>query len=542
MNDSKSTLVLVPLAIVGGLLFFIINWWPMFTGADAANEPHIVAPSYTKEQAARTARKFAAANGMSPSAESSVIHQSDNALSGYLQKNGYYERYAQNYKMLVPIDYYQAEVRDIDSGLRQWVDINMDTGRVIGWNKEIEYGEPVEREVARSIAQSALIEMGYDPKDFNDVGQDDYAPDMFILEKKGAVIGQATLQLHIEVLDDQVVYFQPLFTIPEDYTAWAGEQQSSSSIMGLISLILSFIMAVAAVVIAIRYRQAVSFTRGIILTSVFAIAYSLNNINMYPGFKAISVSGDPFTADTAAIFMVVFMSLITLLMAAAVYWAFVAGAGMAQARDSMNDLWPRWSHPLFGHEVLIGMGRGYLICLFLLGVQAVLFLLAERHFNVWSTNDPASSPYNMFWPVLFPLMAWAAAISEEAIYRLFGIFALKKLVRSSFLAILITSMIWALGHTSYPIYPVYTRFVEVTILGIIFGYVFLKYGFITALFAHAIMDTILMSFSLMSLGGVFNGLMGLAYIVSPAAIAYVIYLLHQRLKGKRPPVPHPAAR
>src|SRR5690606_18822517 len=159
--------------------------------------------------------------------------------------------------------------------------------------------------------------------------------------------------------------------------------------------------------------------------------------------------------------------------------------------------WARWKEAGYGKHVVAAMGRGHLGCLFILGVQSFMFFIGEHYFGVWATNDPLFSNYNLLYPLLFPLLAWGGALPEEAVYRLFGIILLKKLFRSTAVAVLLTSMIWAIGHTSYPIFPAYTRFVEVTVLGLIFGWVFLKYGFITAVFAHAAVDSILMGFSLM---------------------------------------------
>jgi membrane protease YdiL (CAAX protease family) len=138
----------------------------------------------------------------------------------------------------------------------------------------------------------------------------------------------------------------------------------------------------------------------------------------------------------------------------------------------------------------------------------------------------------MVYPAFFPLMAWAAAISEESVYRLFGIPFFMKIVRSRFLAVLIPSMIWALSHTQYPIYPVYTRFVEVTVIGLIFGYAFMKYGFMTVLFAHASMDSILMGLSLFDMGDTAHSLIGGFYIIFPGLIGWLIAWFHGKTKRR----------
>jgi hypothetical protein len=294
-----------------------------------------------------------------------------------------------------------------------------------------------------------------------------------------------------------------------------------------------FLMAVSGFVLAIVYRKRVSFARGAVLTLIFVVFYCINNWNMLPALRgeqgsAVTTEGTVLTA--------VIINIVTLLMAAGVYVSYVSGVELWR-RFGWNA-WPRWREERFGGEVWASMGRGYLICLFALGVQQLLFFIAEYGFGVWAVNDASDSPYNMLVPGLFPLLAWCAAISEEATFRLFGIALFGRIVRWRFAAVLLPSVIWAASHTQYPIYPVYTRLVEVTVLGLIFGYLFLKYGFLTVLFAHASMDSLLMGLDLFSLHSPADALLGAVYMAGPLLVALVLAWLHGRSLARRsaPPV------
>jgi hypothetical protein len=75
--------------------------------------------------------------------------------------------------------------------------------------------------------------------------------------------------------------------------------------------------------------------------------------------------------------------------------------------------------------------------------------------------------------------------------------------------------------------------VEVTVLGIIFGYAFLRYGFMTAVFAHASMDSILMGLDLVSMNDTGEMLLGYFYMLLPGLIGLVLALLHRTIR--RPP-------
>lgn len=220
----------------------------------------------------------------------------------------------------------------------------------------------------------------------------------------------------------------------------------------------------------------------------------------------------------------VIQGVLTLLIAASIYFSLVGGDGLW--RKQGINLWARAKEPEYGRHVLSSMQNGYLWAMILLGTQSVIFLLLERVFGTWSTTDASQSAYNMIYPALFPLLAWVAGIGEEAVYRLFGIPMLKKIFRSTFIASLLSSIIWAFGHTLYPIYPVYSRPIELAIIGLMFSFVFLRYGYITAMFTHVIFNSILMSLSLMLMGGALNWSAGIFYIVLPAIVAFVIYLFN----------------
>ncbi|MNF99386.1 hypothetical protein D3C84_822790 [compost metagenome] len=96
------------------------------------------------------------------------------------------------------------------------------------------------------------------------------------------------------------------------------------------------------------------------------------------------------------------------------------------------------------------------------------------------------------------------------------------------------TVIWALGHVSYPVYPFYSRLVELTIVGLLFCVLFVRYGFITAVFTHAMLDTVLMSFSLLQLGTPVNLLAALVYLVLPVGIAWLMRSFANRRQVAEP--------
>ena len=528
MKRSVRRLRLVLFAAVGLALFILINWRAAPDAEQSLqNGP---GPRIAKTEAAETAKRFVGALSKATANVGLVTVQSDQTLSGYLQKTGLYGDYAKTYMSRVPLDYFRVELHTADEET-YLVDIGMDGGEPFGWRKRTDL-EPPEPEAGRRIAEAYMARHNIPIGEYEWTGGPDAEHGMFIYTHRTAKIGDARLELRLEVRGDEVVAFRYAFRVPDAYLAWLAAQDAASSAMTRWSLILSALLGVAATAAAVSHRRRAAFSRGLLPTVVFAAVYTVNNFNLFPAYKAVgSESADPFQSGDYAAAAIVIMQLLTVGMSAATYVSLVAGDAMW--RRFGRPAWPRWREAGFGQATLVGMGRGYLLACGLIGVQSVLFWIAWRQFGAWAVNDPSQSLYNMFKPALFPLMAWAAAISEEAVYRLFGIALFKKLFRSTFLAVLVPSVIWALSHTQYAIYPVYTRFAEVTVLGLIFGYAFLRYGFLAVLFAHASFDSLLMSLSLIDAEGSGSVVYGLGYVALPAVIAVAIRAMHGAITKKK---------
>jgi hypothetical protein len=100
---------------------------------------------------------------------------------------------------------------------------------------------------------------------------------------------------------------------------------------------------------------------------------------------------------------------------------------------------------------------------------------------------------------------------------------LKKIVRSTLAACLITTLVWAFGHTLYPIYPISSRPIELTVIGLLFSYIFLRYGFIAVMFSHVVFDSILMGATLIFMQESVNVGAGIFAIVMPFLVGYIVY-------------------
>ncbi|TVY03942.1 CPBP family intramembrane glutamic endopeptidase [Paenibacillus cremeus] len=537
MRKRLSEPSLLIMAVIGLIMYLGVAFLSPYLGkGDRVDEETEAQPAISKQQAADAALQFARSRfQLSTDTETNTMFQSYTLRSGYLQKEHLYEKYTKQFGERFPLDYYEVEINDRSTGLNYFIAVNFTSKQIIGWERNktatskastVSSGET---DTGKLVAQ-AMKDMGYAPDDFvkkEDTGST-VTPGGLAYESKTVRLGDARLTLVLKLGDGQVTAFRPAFTVPQSFIAWQAAQDDQATLMTRVSMLLSLFMGAAAIWIVIRYRREIRFRTGLILTLVFLAVYIANNFNMTPAFRTSHGSGP---TDMNMMIYLWFVNIFVVLMGLSAYFSMIAGQKLWH--DQGFPSWPRWREASFGAHVKLATARGYLICLFILGLQQVLFLAAGEVFDVWAVSDPADSVYNMIYPGLFPLMAWAAAISEEAIYRFLGIALFWRLTRNRFLAVLLPSIIWAMSHTQYPIYPVYTRLVEVSVIGLVFGWTLLRYGFLTALFAHAAMDSILMGLSLMYMGSVQHAITGAAYLVIPALIGWLIARFHGYTRAVR---------
>ncbi|QHT60047.1 CPBP family intramembrane metalloprotease [Paenibacillus lycopersici] len=507
------------LAGIGIILYLLIQIVPSTAESFFSNNSE---PVIAKSKAEQLAASFVQRQYGNRPLSVHAVHQSDSMLYGYLEKNKLTRSYEDKYDATLPTDTFQVNAEMPDNSMA-FVYVHMQSGKVVGWNRLDD--KDVKPARGSGLQESALAfasSQGYQKSGLKVYRTQPETGDIW-LEQTTSDVGEAKLMLGIrsEQLDNggyRIVKFKPAFVVPESYADYVTKQKKLANYLSTIgSLFLSFVLFILAIIYASLYRKHSSFVRGIVITLLFLVMYIVNDINMKDGLLA----GYGETADGSilAAAAVLVTCLVTIVMALAVYFSLVAGDGLW--RSMGRSLWPRYGQAGYGEHVWRSMWLGYLSAFALLGLQTVIFIVLMHAYGSWATTDVTQSTYNLAVPWAFPLLAWCAAISEEAVFRLFGIGLLKRWFKNSFVASLIPTIIWALGHVTYPIFPSTTRLLELTVIGLVFSFLFLRFGFITVLFAHAIFDSTMMAISLMFMGGAGDVLIGIFYIVLPIPIAWL---------------------
>lgn len=535
MNKIRKHLFLLLSAIVGFVLFWVFQYAPTLSGENAEATKHAVNRDAAEAAAVSFVQERVGADAV---LHGFAMYAAERNAFGYLYKEGIVQEAMDQLRDALPLEAYRVEVKEEASGRVHLVDINPYTGKPAEWVLDLQGGTLSSTELERAGRETLASLFGSAANvEATRVGLDAASGEVSY-DLRHPALGGLSAQLIVRADRSGTNEVYVTWSVPEAYVSLAERQEHWASLLGTAGLALSAALQLGAVIYVLGHLKQVRYSRGAFMAFVFALFYCAININMYPGLKAtvlgilngeayVPAGGESADLIAGVISVLLVTNVMTLCLAIGMYFSAVAGDRLLPSLSSAS--WPSWKDREYGDHLASSVWKGYLFAFVMLGLQSVIYLGAESGFRTWYTIDALTSSNNMMVPLLLPLLAWCAALSEEAVYRLFALTALKKLLRFTFPAVLLSSMIWAMGHVTYPVYPFYTRFVEVTLIGLAFSYIFLKHGFLTAVYAHATVDIIWMGISITSNAPtVVNWTSFAVYLAVPAVIAVAVQQLHRR--------------
>ncbi len=390
--------------------------------------------------------------------------------------------------------------------------------------------QEVDEAKARKLAEDALLQMGVEPSALR-LKFDREGVRWFEQEYAGFLVQDLTLRHIVEVSGGKVINAYYNYVVPEGFSKWRSWQTEISTLLTVLSLLLSFALLVMALIFLFVLKGKRPYQSALWLSLLMLGLFLFSNFNQWPLFKqqVLGEGGGSLSVLVVGSFAVLLVVILSVLLAAATYPMILTGGLLVQ--QVKPRLWTSRHDPNWPQIIRKSVWYGYLLAMVWLSLQAFFYWLGESYFDVWYEQDYTMSPSNMWWPLLFPLLAWLAGIQEEITYRLFGVTFFKRYLKHSFVAVLLPAMVWALGHSLYPVYPIYTRFVELTIFGVIIGFCYLWFGIETVIFAHVIFDTVLMSIPLLLSGEALQVGSAILFLLLPVLVGYGLGLLRPRSKG-----------
>lgn len=375
-------------------------------------------------------------------------------------------------------------------------------------------GASLESEEALAIAQTFAEEQGYaieknfeiiqnSPRD--QVNRRDYT---FVWRHKNRAVADAPFEISVDIAGDKISKYSAILNIPDSYSQQYNTQETYGYILATISLVFVAILFIFALKFTLQYykkdifHSRLAWIAGGLVTGMLILSDFNTLTTMWFNFPSFAPPQYAFVVIAITLGMAIIVGAIT---------AVFMGTGLELARSQgLPQSFKKSQH------ILVSAIRGTSLAGISLGFISVFMWIGYKYFGIWSPG--MEMPLVAFVPSLIALtMGLLPAISEETAFRLFGIPFLKKYVKYSFLAVIIMGVIFGLAHSTYPIFPIYTRAIEASIIGIAIGFFFLRYGILTTMVWHYSYNALLVA------SGLF--LAGLSGYVLHGVIAVVIALL-----------------
>lgn len=440
-----------------------------------------------------------------------IVFKRDTQTSGYLKKSIGTQK-MKEFLRHYDVDLFYWAVRFFREGEKEQykVFVSSRTGKVIFYQHLIEETvkiEEIEKDDARERSREFLANrFGFQVEDYTLVGDlstiYDFRRDHTFAWRHDQVSipwkedgGTGKLLSNITSSGDQILsYAYHHFKIPEDYRRDIQSKQVVSENINTVTRIFHMIFFISAVyfVVARKNHLAMHTTKWAYI-KIAAVLFLLNIFGFINSFESIITQYQTTSSMNSYIIRFFTNALLGTVMAA--FYVLMPGLSgellhFEVARQQREGSLLKYIHTtFFSREVAKSVLAGYLIFLVLLGCQGLLLEGGERFFNVWVEYSWMTSLSTSYFPFIAAItLGLNASISEEVLYRLFGINVGKKIFKNTAAAVVVSSLLWGFAHTTYPIYPMWYRAVEVSALGFLMAFVYLRYGLICTIVSHYVFN------------------------------------------------------
>ena len=508
--------------------------------------------SFGRQKASLKAEEFLRQKGVDTSKyEKSIVFDTDEMSDRYLQRTKGLKG-EQGFITENDYDLFFWKVRFFKELQKEefFVYISPRSGRVISYRHLIEAIEPRQdlgKDIAQKKAEAFLqntfgVDLGkYDFHEEKIQRYEERIEYVFTWEKKGVYIpwkegqGGAKLLLGVTVAGDEIRdFYKSRLDPPEKFMRYVENQLILGEYLFSIYFVLFLILLICSINIVLKKRNDLVarlskkwfyYVGGFLaIIKVIGIFNNFRNIIMaYP--TSVHMSSFLGLSITNMLISIGFLALC---------FVMPGIAGESLAREVFpQKRYSSFSHYLnssfFNRGLTMAILFGYTIWVIMLGMQAVIFYFGQKFLGVWREWHTMTQFSSSYIPLLGAfIIASTASFSEEIIFRLFGISFTKKYLRYSVLAVVVPSIIWGMGHSTYAIFPVWFRIIEVSLIGIFYGFIFLRFGLIPLIVAHYLFDAFWSSAAYMlghSTPYLFFSSLGVLCI--PLGLALVAYFLNR---------------
>jgi len=307
--------------------------------------------------------------------------------------------------------------------------------------------------------------------------------------------GTAKLQIGAKISGHEILsFYKNHLKVPEDFGRYLERKRNIGRNLSLMFRMVFFALLVASIFFVIvrrnnlvlhtikRFAIAITF-------SLFAIHF-LAHINHYEGILYSYPTTTPFSSylwrSTINYILNIFIVIIGILI------PILAGESLHYevAQEKKRGSFLHYILSTFLSRNVAGIILiGYASAMIMLGIQAVAFYFGQKYLGVWVEYTWLPHLSESVIPFFSALaIGLNAGITEEITFRLFAINLGKKVFKNVWAAVIFATVIWGYGHSSYPVYPMWFRGLEVSLMGFFLAYVYLRFGIIPVIVAHYLFD------------------------------------------------------
>ncbi|MEW5806952.1 MAG: type II CAAX endopeptidase family protein [Acidobacteriota bacterium] len=349
------------------------------------------------------------------------------------------------------------------------------------------------QDVGFSLSNYALIEQSFRSLQ----SRTDY---FFTWERTNFRIADATYRVTVTVQGNEVGSFHQFLNLPEEWRRAYSRMTSRNDLLQNITFLatLPLFIAIPVLLLLRMRRHDIRWRVGAFLALTLFTLYLLQGMNSIPifltGFDTLQSIGS--FAGRVALQTII----LALTNAALIFIIASVSESLYREQFPRNLSLSRFFSLRFfrTREFFSAAMAGYSMTSFHIGF-VVLFYFMGKKVGVWSPAEVGYTDALSTWlPWIYPLTAsLTASFMEELIFRVFAILLLRKFL-PTWMAVVIPAFLWGFLHSNYPQQPCFIRGLEVGLIGIMAGYIFLRWGIFATLIWHYSIDALFIGLFLFS--------------------------------------------
>lgn len=425
-------------------------------------------------------------------------------------------------------------------------------GEVLGFSHHIpeaKYLPELDEDQAQQVVEDHLVKrLGWDLDDWELVssstserlgGRIDHD---FEWKRTDFEAGESELRVSVGIQGEQIGSYDYWLKTPEAFWREFQEKAELARAIDSWSTTLGFSGFLSIAVLAAGFlflRGTQTWRKAIFPALLYGGVDLLSSLNYLPLYKVYYSTTEIywfFWVNTAA-------SMLFSALTSTLYFFVIFTAALSLGKL----VWPRKDSLLpRGLPRQIRLARSVWRGLMVAGIHSAyvvgFYYLATQILGGWSPMEISySNAYATPLPFLPPLQSGLmAGLEEETVFRLIGIAALLWLLpRRRWIALLAPGLLWSLAHLTYVRDPFYMRGIELLVVALFYGAIFLKFDLTTTIVAHATYNALLGALPMLRSGEayyVFSGVIVILVLVAPAVPGLILWL-KQRARLPQPEAP-----